>query len=62
MPESTPSTPSTPKSHKVGEIIDVKEGAEVVRPDGSRVTMGGVSYVLDVPGTHEIDGTEVKVK
>lgn len=50
------------KAIRVGDLVDVKEGDVVVRPDGSRLTMGGTSYVLDVPGTHVIDGTEVKAK
>jgi hypothetical protein len=50
------------KSYSLGETIKVKAGAEVTRPDGSRHTMGGTTYVLDVPGTHEVAGTEYKVK
>jgi len=49
-------------THRVGDTVTVKAGAEVTRPDGSRHTMGGTTYVLDVPGTHEVGGTEYKVK
>lgn len=52
----------TAKKYKLGDQVEVKEGAEVIRPDGTRLTMGGTSYVLDVPGTHDVGGTEYVVK
>lgn len=50
------------RSAKVGDLVDVKEGATVVRPDGTELTVTGGSYVIDVPGTHAVDGTELKAK
>lgn len=50
-----------PKPKPIGTLVDVPEGALVVRPGGStadaKPVTGGV-YVLDVPGVHTIDGTE----
>ena len=55
-------TESKTKTSKVGTIVDVPEGGTVTRPDGSQSTVSGGSYVLDVPGTFVIDGTEVTSK
>ena len=49
------------KKYKVGEIVDVKEGAVIRRPDGTEVTSTGGVYVLDVPGTHTVGDEEIKV-
>ena len=53
---------SKSKSHKVGETVEVKEGGTVTRPNGEQATVSGGLYVLDVPGTFEIDGEEVTAK
>lgn len=54
-----------PKPKPLGTTVEVPEGARVVRPGGTdadaRTITGGV-YVLDVPGVHVIDGTEVEVE
>lgn len=53
-----------PKPKPLGSTIEVAEGAQVVRPGGAHAdaaTITGGLYVLDVPGTHTIDGTEVEV-
>lgn len=47
------------KTHKVGETVQAK--GEVIRPDETRVQVDG-DYVLDVPGTHVVNGEDVKVK
>lgn len=49
------------KTSKVGSTVEVPEGAEVARPDGSRHAVTGGSYVLDVPGEFLVAGEEVKV-
>lgn len=54
-----------PKPKPLGSTIEVPEGARVVRPGASeadaRTITGGV-YVLDVPGTHVIDGASIEVE
>lgn len=50
------------KTEKVGTTVEVEEGGTVVRPDGSVVTVTGGLYVLDVPGTFEVGGSELEVK
>jgi hypothetical protein len=47
---------------KVGETVEVKEGASVTRPDGSERAVTGGLYVLDEPGTFVVDGDEFQVK
>lgn len=49
------------KKHKVGELVDVKEGSVIRRPDGTQHTSTGGCYVLDVPGTHTVGDEEFKV-
>lgn len=52
-----------PKPKPIGTEIAVREGARVVRPggtDGDARTITGGVYVLDVPGVHTIDGSEVE--
>lgn len=46
----------------MGEQVEVKEGAKVVRPDGSELTVTGGLYVLDGAGTHVVDGDPYQVK
>lgn len=53
---------SKPKTHRVGQMVDVKDGAVVTRPDGSQHTVSGTVYVLDVAGSYGLDGTEVTAK
>ena len=53
---------SEKKKASVGDLVDVKEGAEVTRPDGSVSKVTGGSYVLDEPGTFVVDGEEVTAK
>lgn len=55
-------TKSNRKTAKVGESVEVKEGAKVLRPDGVEVTVTGGSYVIANPGNYEIDGQEVHAK
>lgn len=50
------------KKHSLGEVVEVKEGAKVQRPNGEEHTVTGGSYVLDVPGIHVVDGNEMEVK
>lgn len=40
-------------ANKVGDIIDIKPGSLVRRPDGVVVT-SGAQHVLDVPGEYTI--------
>jgi hypothetical protein len=47
---------------KVGDLIEVKEGGVVRRPDGEPVTVTGGSYVLTQTGTYDVDGTEMEVR
>lgn len=47
---------------KIGETVEVKSGAKVVRPNGEELTISGGSYVLDVAGVHVVDGQEITVK
>lgn len=47
---------------KVGDAVEVKEGATVVRPDGSEHAVTGGTYVIDAPGTFVVDGEEVQAK
>lgn len=52
-----------PKPKPLGTEITVPEGARVVRPgdtDGDARTITGGVYVLDVPGVHTINGSEVE--
>lgn len=51
-----------PQTAKVGAVIDVPKGAEVVRPDGSKNTVHGTSYVLDVAGKFFVNGEAVTAK
>lgn len=49
-----------PKPRPLGSTIEVAEGARVIRPGDTEAdarTIAGGVYVLDVPGTHTIDGT-----
>lgn len=48
------------KTFKVGDTLEDIE--TVTRPGGSEVTVTGGLYVLDVPGSYEINGQEVTVK
>lgn len=50
------------KTYKVGDVVDVKEGRVVRRPDGVETVVTGGSYVLSRPGTYNVDDTEVEVK
>lgn len=50
------------QTYKVGETIEVKEGAELTRPNGERHTISGGAYVLDEAGSYVVDGEEVTVK
>jgi hypothetical protein len=50
------------QSAKVGETVEVKEGAKVMRPDGVEVTVTGGTYVLNQVGSYEVDGSAVNVK
>ncbi len=51
----------TAKKGKLGDVVEISEGGEVVRPDGSVSVVRYGRYVLDVPGTFIVDGTEVNV-
>lgn len=53
---------SEKKTYKVGEVVDVKNKAVVVRPNGEELTVTGGSYVLDEAGVHVVDGEELTVK
>lgn len=44
---------------KLGDTVKAKH---VIRPDGSEHDVSDGLYVLDVPGTHVIDGTPFEVK
>lgn len=50
------------KALKQGDVIEVKEGAFVLRPDGEPLTVTGGSYVLTQTGTYRVDGEEMEVK
>lgn len=56
--------PESPKkrSAKVGDLVEVKDGDQVVRPDGSVSTVHGTSYYLDVPGEFVVAGVDISVK
>lgn len=64
MSEETQAKKAPEKVTKpVGSVVTgIKNGATVVRPDGERNTVRGRSYVLDVPGTFDVDGTLHEVK
>lgn len=49
-------TQRTPKP--LGTVIDVPDGATIVRPDGTAITARGGAYALDAPGVHIIDGRD----
>ncbi|GAA4698292.1 hypothetical protein [Nocardioides nanhaiensis] len=49
-------------SAKVGDVVDVKDGALVVRPDDTSFNVHGTQYVYDAPGKFVVDGDEVTVK
>lgn len=49
------------KANTVGALIEVAEGATVIRPDGVASIVTGGLYVLDVPGTFVVDGIKVSV-
>lgn len=49
------------KAKPLGTTVEVPEGVTVRRPDNSEVTVTGGLYVLDVEGTHVIDGHEQPV-
>lgn len=52
------------KPKPLGSVIEVPEGATVIRPgnsEGDARTITGGAYVLDVPGVHIIDGHEQPV-
>lgn len=51
-----------PNPKPVGQVIDVPEGATIVRPDGTAITVTGGAYALDVPGVHVIDGRDTIVE
>lgn len=53
---------SKSSKRKVGQTIEVSEGALVVRPDGTEVTVTGGAYVLSVPGSYVVAGDEIEVK
>lgn len=50
------------KPKPMGTVIDVPEGATIVRPDGSAITVSGGQYALDAPGVHVIDGRDTIVE
>lgn len=50
------------KNFKVGETVEVPEGAVVRRPDGSERPVTGGLYVLDVEGDYLLGGREVSAK
>lgn len=52
----------TENTHKVGDLVTVKEGGQVTRPDGVTVSVTGGHYLLNQAGTYVVDGTEVDVK
>lgn len=49
------------KKHKVGDVLEVPEGTEVVRPNGEVHTITGGVYVLDAKGSHRVGGDDVEV-
>lgn len=50
------------KTYQVGDIIKVKSGGVVIRPDNtSHVVIRGAFY-LDQPGTFLVDGEKVTVR
>lgn len=52
---------ATAKKYSVGDLVEVPEGAQVLRPDGGIVTVVGGLYVLDVEGSHSVrDGETFK--
>lgn len=55
-------TESKKKTYKVGDVVDVKEGRVVRRPDGVETVVTGGRYVLSKPGTYNLDDTDVEVK
>jgi len=50
------------KNFKVGETVEVAEGAVVRRPDGSERPVTGGLYVLDVPGDYVLGDREITAK
>lgn len=48
-----------PSPKPLGTSVEVPEGARVVRPDTSEITVSGGIYVLDVPGIHTVDGKQL---
>ncbi len=52
----------TPEKHAVGDVVEVPEGATVVRPDGTENTVTGGSDVIDEPGDYMVDGSPVTAK
>jgi len=51
-----------PNPKPMGTVIDVPDGATIVRPDGSAITVRGGQYALDAPGVHIIDGRDTIVE
>jgi hypothetical protein len=50
---------TAPKPKPIGTAVEVRDGATVVRPDRSEITVTGGLYVLDVPGEHTVDGKTI---
>jgi hypothetical protein len=50
------------KNFTVGEVVEIKDGTQVIRPDGSVKTVSGTGYVLDVPGDYVLGDREVTAK
>jgi hypothetical protein len=49
-----------PKPKPLGTLVEVREGATIVRPDLAEITSHGGAYVLDVPGVHVVDGQQLE--
>lgn len=52
---------TAPKPKPLGTSVEVPEGATVVRPDLSEITVTGGVYVLDAIGEHVVDGKQLHV-
>lgn len=52
-------TGSKARAAQLGSLVPAKN---VVRPDGSEVTIEGGIFVLDVPGTFVVDGKKIEVE
>lgn len=53
---------TTPKTHKVGDVITVKPGGVVTRPDGSTHIVIRGTFYLDQPGKFLVGDTEYTVQ